>query len=153
MKQLGKILLVLLLSVIHIHFSVNIQDNALNPLTLYLMLNSRSEPIGEYEAFVLGGILIQSFVTIFLARYFIQWKKYKIWIMDLIICIIIGFIIDNTMSESVQPLCELNSFYKKNYNTGIPGLGRYIVLFTIVQSIFLSFYSLFSSLSRLVQRK
>lgn len=153
MKQLGKILLVLLLSVIHIHFSVNTQGNALNPLTLFLLMNSRSEPISEYDAFVLGGILIQSFVTIFLARYFIQWKKYKIWIMDLIICIIIGFIIDNTMSESIQPLCELNSFYKKIYNTGIPSLGRYIVLFTIVQSIFLSFYSLFSSLSRLVQRK
>ena len=55
MKKIRIFLFVLLLSVIHVHLSINTQDNGLNPLTYFILIDSRTLCISENDAFLLGG--------------------------------------------------------------------------------------------------
>ena len=78
MKKTNAFLLVLLLSIIHVHLSINTQDNGLNPLTFLVLLDSQTLWLSEKETFVLGGMLIQSVVTMGIARFVIKWGNYPI---------------------------------------------------------------------------
>lgn len=142
MKKIRIFLFVLLLSVIHVHLSINTQDNGLNPLTYFILIDSRTLCISENDAFLLGGILIQSLVTILIAHYFMKWNKYPIWIADIILCIIIGFMFEDTFCMKLQAIDRLNFFYKLLYDTELPNLCSYAFLFSTIQIILLLFYPL-----------
>ena len=146
MKKIGVFLFVLLLSVIHVHLSINTQDNGLNPLTLFLLIDSRTLWLSENDAYIFGGILIQSLVTIVIAYYFMKWKKYPIWIAGIILCIIIGFWSEDTFCMKLQAIDRLNTFYKWLYNTELPYLCSYAFLFSTIQIILLLFYPFVSYL-------
>ena len=141
MKKTNAFLLVLLLSIIHVHLSINTQDNGLNPLTFLVLLDSQTLWLSEKETFVLGGMLIQS-VTMGIARFVIKWGNYPIWIADIILCIFIGFMFENIFCLKSQLVERLNSFYYWLYDTEQPYLGSYAFLFSTTQIMLLVLYPL-----------
>lgn len=142
MKKTNAFLLVLLLSIIHVHLSINTQDNGLNPLTFLVLLDSQTLWLSEKETFVLGGILIQSVVTMGIARFVIKWGNYPIWIADIVLCIFIGFLFENIFCLKSQLVERLNSFYCWLYDTEQPYLGSYAFLFSTTQIMLLVLYPL-----------
>lgn len=142
MKQISIFLFVLLLSVIHVHLSINTQDNVLNPLTIFCMLNSSTLWLSEKNAMVFGGIIIQSLVTMCIAWYFMKWKKYPIWIADIILCVFIGFLIRDTYLTIFMQMDGLNTFYQRLYDTELPYLCYHAFLFSTIQIILLFLYPL-----------
>jgi hypothetical protein len=153
MEKKGYFLLVLLFSIIHVHMSINTQDNGLNPLTFIVLLDSRTLWISEKEAFFFGGILIQSIVTMGLASFLIKWKNYPMWIADIILCIFIGWWVEETINIKTQTTDKLNSFYNWLYDTELSNLGNYALLFSTIQIILLIFYPFGLFLFRKLQRQ
>lgn len=152
MKTLGKFLFVLLLSVIHVHLSVNTQDNGLNPLTFFVLLNSYSLWLSEKNALIFGGILIQSFVTIYIAYYFLKWNNYLTWTINIIICLSIGFFIKDKLYLIMQPIEGLNSFYNRLYGSESPNICVYALLFSAIQILLLIIYPIELYLFRINRR-
>ena len=89
-----------------------------------------------------GGMLIQSVVTMGIARFVIKWGNYPIWIADIILCIFIGFMFENIFCLKLQLVERLNSFYCWLYDTERPYLGSYAFLFSITQIMLLVLYPL-----------
>lgn len=142
MKKTVVFLFVLLLSIIHVHLSIDTQDNGLNPLTIFMLIDSRISWISEKGAFVLGGILIQSVVTMIIARFILKWKNYPIWIIVFILCILIGVLSEDLFHMQLQTIDWLNSFYSRLYDTELPSLCSYAFLFSFIQIILLLLYPL-----------
>ena len=147
MKRIIVFLFVLLLAVIHVHLSINTQDNGLNPLTIFCMLNSNS----ENNALVFGGIIIQSLVTMCIACYFMKWKRYPIWIADIILCVFIGFMLKDTYFMTFKSMEGVNAFYQRLYDTELPDLCSNAFLFSTIQIILLTIYPLGQYLSNKIR--
>jgi hypothetical protein len=142
MKTLRTYLWVLLLSVIHVHLSINTQDNGLNPLTFFVLLNSYSSWLNEKDALILGGIIIQSLVTMGIACYYLRWNKYLTWIVNIALCIPIGFLLEKTFCMILQPFEGLNSFYQRLYDTELPDMCAHAFLFSTIQILLIALYPL-----------
>ena len=151
MKRIIVFLFVLLLAVIHVHLSINTQDNGLNPLTIFCMLNSSTLWSSERNAMIFGGIIIQSLVTMCIACYFMKWKKYPIWIADIIICVFIGFMLKDTYFMIFKSMKGLNAFYQRLYDTELPDLCSNAFLFSTIQIILLTVYPLGQYLSNKIR--
>jgi hypothetical protein len=151
MKRIIVFLFVLLLAVIHVHLSINTQDNGLNPLTIFCMLNSSTLWSSERNAMIFGGIIIQSLVTMCIACYFMKWKKYPIWIADIILCVFIGFMLKDTYFMIFKSMEGLNTFYQRLYDTELPDLCSNAFLFSTIQIILLTVYPLGQYLSNKIR--
>jgi hypothetical protein len=113
-----------------------------NPLTFFVLIDSRTLWVSEKEAFVLGGILIQSIVSMIIAQILLKWKNYPIWVVDFLLCILIGFLSEEAFCMQLQTMDRLNSFYNKLYDTELPYLCSYAFLFSLIQIILLLLYPL-----------
>ena len=106
--------------------SINTQDNGLNPLTFIVLLDSRTLWISEKEAFFFGGIIL---------------------------CIFIGWWVEETINIKTQTTDKLNSFYNWLYDTELSNLGNYALLFSTIQIILLIFYPFGLFLFQKLQRQ
>lgn len=87
-------LLVIFLSILHVHCSIDTQDNPLNPSTLILILVYSMQLNHEvYEMIVLYSV--QFVVTAIVSSILLKYRNIILWLFDyvlvLILCICVGF--------------------------------------------------------------
>ena len=146
MKTIYSYSLILILTIIHVHFSIDTQDNLLNPLSFLMMCSSRTEWISERDAYYCGGLLIHSIVTIGISWFFFKWNRLKIWVLDVAVCILIGLYIRYVIDINFHPTKEMCVFYESLYNTKRPGICNDVMIFTFIQFSLLSLYLVTSML-------
>ena len=76
-------LLVICLSILHVHCSIDTQDNAMNPSTLILMLTSSMQLTDDiYTIIVLYSV--QFIITAIISSILLKYKNLYLWLLDYI---------------------------------------------------------------------
>ena len=139
-KLIMSFILVICLSLFHVHCSINTQDNPLNPLTLILMLIATScngNIIYEIAAFY----SVQFIVTAIIASFILNFRNIKFWLLSytftLIICICIGTnywnILDSLINHNISKLYE--DFYGYGDAFVIGAIGMFLQILALTTYI------------------
>ena len=114
-------------SIVHVHLSMFTGGNPFNPLTFFMIVNSTFSWLNEINAFMFGGMIIQSCITIFIARKILGWNEHKIWMICICFCFPLVFL-GNIFAVIFGFVTLLDNFYINLYR--IQG-GRAILLIFI----------------------
>ena len=139
-------LLVIFLSVLHVHCSIDTQDNPLNPSTLILMLIYSMQLTHEvYEMIFFYSV--QFVITAIISSILLKYRSIIIWLLDyvlvLILCICIGFNYWD-ICNSLDGL-YITNVYGDYYGYGSAAFTNCIVC-TILQLLVLLIYPFLSYL-------
>ena len=139
-------LLVIFLSILHVHCSIDTQDNPVNPSTLILMLIYSMQLTHEvYEMIVFYSV--QFVITAIISSILLKYKNVILWLLDyilvLILCICIGLVywdIYNLLDG-----LYISNVYGNYYGYGSAAFTNGIVC-TLLQLLVLLIYPLLSYL-------
>ena len=157
MKQ-GKIksiflyFLVICLSILHVHCSIDTQDNGMNPATLSLMLiYSMQLTTDIYEIVVFYSI--QFVITVLISSILLKYRNLFLWLIDyvlvLIICIGIGSIYSE-INNSLENL-HITNIYGNYYGYG-PAAFTTAIICSFLQLFVIFIYPVLSYLRSFMKK-
>ncbi len=138
MKTLLLSLVLVIVSILHVHLNCYTVGNVINP-SLWVALIISSAPLDESTATLIDAVLvlgIQSFVTAFVAWYLLKWKNIEIWLISYLICIFpLLFLLDHIQIDNSN---SISIFYIKLY--GYSDALKLILIFSFTQIIYIMLY-------------
>ncbi len=138
-------LLVIFLSILHVHCSIDTQDNPANPSTIILMLIYSMQLTHEvYEMIVF--YTVQFVITAIISSIILKYRNVILWLLDyflvLILCICIGFVYWDICN--LLDALYISNVYGNYYGYGPAAFTNSIVC-TLLQLLVLFIYPLLSS--------
>lgn len=132
------ILLVICLTIVHIHFSLNTADNSLNPVTLMALL-TRDDDV----AYFMTGYCVQFLVTLFAAYFILMFRHKFIWLIVFIVGAIAAYWINSNfpfLHLSIFQNSKVEEYYYDFY--GYSGALILSVYYVFLQLFVLFLYML-----------
>lgn len=142
MKKEIKILLLLVVTVIHVHLNMFTVENPANPsFWVYFVLIS--PPLNDRSGIFSDSLVIgiQCIVTSIFAKYLLKWNKTRVWLLLYVFCIFLYLAIRKLVAIPFDN--AINQIYDCVYGYG--GALNSCITFSIIQIVYIIVYWLIES--------
>ena len=141
MKKIILFIILIVVSIIHVHFSCFTVGNVINPalwVALYISSFNMSavETMTVYSIIVMG---IHCFITVLVAWNILKWKKMIIWFISYFICIFpLMFFSNHIHLDSSNYISVISVMYDEIY--GYSNALELVLIFSLSQIIYIIIY-------------